>query len=102
MHIVGSLEAAKDLRLFGSGNSDTVIADTYENLLQLTLLLHTHLDGASLGAIFDRVGQQIGDNLLDAHWVNEKGQVWGRGLEREVTELRRQLQTGYYSSRQCH
>src|SRR5258707_3120308 len=73
-------KTAKKVGLLCLRDADTLIADTDEGLLPLDLRAQGHLDRPSCWAVFDGVGEQIREHLLDASpiQVRQQGRVGGR------------------------
>lgn len=68
--IVRAHKTPEETRLLGGWNSYAMIADTEVRFVSLSFLLKCYLDKAALGTIFNRIGEQIGQDLLDPQGIN--------------------------------
>lgn len=57
--VVGALEAFEDACLLPRGDADAAIGNTEFGHMRLGQLTERHLDGAVLGAVFERVAEQV-------------------------------------------
>src|SRR5258707_6644482 len=77
-------KTAKKVSLLCLRDADALIADTDEGLLPLDLRAQGHLDRPSCWAIFDGVGEQIGEHLLDASPIQVHQQMGAGCRERKA------------------
>src|SRR5258708_16537274 len=77
-------KTAKKVGLLCLWDADALIADTDEGLLPLDLRAQGHLDRPSCWAVFDGVGEQIREHLLDASPIHVRQQMGAGCRERKA------------------
>jgi hypothetical protein len=91
-----SHKAAKKAGLLGLWNADALILHTEADHLSINFTAQNNLDRPSRRAVFDGIGQQVGEHLLDAPRVSlhyKAGEGCGRRGEGELMARRGSLET---------
>ena len=78
---------AEQASLFGLRDADALISNTEQHFLRFALAAQDHLYRPSVWTVFDGVGEQIGEYLLDASFIHVHQQAGEGGGERDLVAV---------------